>query len=108
MFHLSSSAALPATYPRAFAWDWDGHPGHEMPRTPIDVFWALRRGMLNEGIDLMGAGGMLSNAHTPEDIASTVEAFRCTLRVMKGPKAHVEAGFQGRVGNSPYVPYGFP
>ena len=39
--------------------------------------------MLNEGIDLMGPGGMLSAAHSEEDVSRTVEAFRATVRRMK-------------------------
>jgi glutamate-1-semialdehyde 2,1-aminomutase len=82
MFHLVLGAECPPPID-GFSWNWAGKPGSKISQTPLDVFWALRRGMLNEGVDLMGAGGMLSNAHTPEDIASTVEAFRRTLRAMK-------------------------
>lgn len=82
MFHLVLGAECPPPIDD-FSWDWQGQPGHRMPHTPIEVFWALRRGMLNEGVDLMGPGGMLSSAHTEEDIDHTLEAFARTLRRMK-------------------------
>jgi glutamate-1-semialdehyde aminotransferase len=43
--------------------------------------------MLNEGVDLMGTGGMVSAAHTEEDGSHTVEAFRRTVRQMKAEGA---------------------
>ena len=48
-----------------------------------DAFWALRRGMLNEGVDLMGAGGLLSYAHSEADIDHTIAAFQHTIAAMK-------------------------
>ena len=39
--------------------------------------------MLNEGVDLMGAGGMVSFAHSEADVDHTVEAFRKTISSMK-------------------------
>ena len=39
--------------------------------------------MLNEGVDLMGTGGMVSAAHSDADVARTVEAFSRTVRQMK-------------------------
>jgi glutamate-1-semialdehyde aminotransferase len=39
--------------------------------------------MINEGVDLMAGGMMVSSAHTADDIDRTVEAFRRTLRAMK-------------------------
>jgi glutamate-1-semialdehyde 2,1-aminomutase len=39
--------------------------------------------MLNEGIDLMGSGGMVSAVHSEEDVDRTVEAFARTVRQMK-------------------------
>jgi glutamate-1-semialdehyde aminotransferase len=43
--------------------------------------------MLNEGVDLMGTGGMVSAAHTEEDAGHTAEAFRQTVRHMKAEGA---------------------
>jgi glutamate-1-semialdehyde 2,1-aminomutase len=83
MFHMVLGAPCPEPIDD-FEWNWEGKPGSAMPQTSIDVFWALRRGMLNEGIDLMGTGGMVSAAHTQDDADRTVRAFRYTLRMMKG------------------------
>ena len=43
----------------------------------------MRLGMINEGVDLMGDGLMVSSAHTDADVALTIDAFRRTLRAMK-------------------------
>lgn len=49
---------------------------------------ALKRGMLNHGVDLMsGSGGFISGVHSEEDIGRTVEAFGTTLREMQGEGA---------------------
>ena len=85
MFHLVLGADCPPPL-NGFTWSWEGKPGQRMPQMSLDAFWALRRGMLNEGVDLMGAGGMLSSAHASEDIDLTLEAFRHTLRGMKAEK----------------------
>ena len=47
------------------------------------VSQALRLGMINEGVDLMGDGMMVSSAHTDADVQHTIEALRRTLRAMK-------------------------
>ncbi len=48
-----------------------------------DVKAALHLGMLKRGVDLMsGHAGILSTAHTEDDLALTVEAFRQTLKEM--------------------------
>ena len=82
MFHIILGAECPPTID-GFEWNWGGHPGHKMPQMSLDVFWGLRRGMLNEGVDLMGGGGMLSAVHTQDDISFTIQAFRQTLAAMK-------------------------
>jgi glutamate-1-semialdehyde 2,1-aminomutase len=42
----------------------------------------LYQAMVNEGVDLFHGGGLLSVAHTPDDIDRTVEAFeRAVLRM---------------------------
>ncbi|MEX0785317.1 MAG: aspartate aminotransferase family protein [Dehalococcoidia bacterium] len=82
MFHLILGQECPPPVD-GFAWDWQGQPGERMPRTPRDAVWALRRGMLNEGVDLMGTGGLVSGVHTSADAERTVEAFTRTLRCMK-------------------------
>ncbi len=42
----------------------------------------LRKAMLVQGVDLMGAGGMLSLAHTDEDVDLTIEAFANALAAL--------------------------
>ncbi len=78
MFHIVLGAECPAPVD-GFDWDWQGRPGDRVPRTAADVVWALRRGMLNERVDLMGSGGMVSSAHSQEDIDHTVQAFERTI-----------------------------
>jgi glutamate-1-semialdehyde 2,1-aminomutase len=68
--------------PDGHSWGWRELPV-EPPRVSGATSQALRRGMLNEGIDLMAGGMMVSSAHTDADVDRTVEAFRRTLRAMK-------------------------
>jgi len=82
MFHLILGAECPPPID-GFEWNWRDRPGHTMPQMSLDIFWGLRRGMLNEGVDLMGAGGMLSMAHTREDVDVTYEELRRTLASIK-------------------------
>jgi glutamate-1-semialdehyde 2,1-aminomutase len=82
MFHLVVGAQCPPPID-GFTWDWQGKPSDSMPRMSGEVVAGLRRGMLNEGVDLMDTGGMVSLAHTDDDIDHTLEAFRSTLRQMK-------------------------
>src|SRR5581483_4171845 len=63
-------------------WGWRPLPCPP-PRMRRETALALRRGMLNEGVDLMALGIMVSAAHTGDDVDRTVEAFRRTLRAMK-------------------------
>lgn len=68
--------------PDGYGWGW-----HAMPTRPPAVrgqaAQALRRGMLNEGVDLMAGGMMVSSVHTPDDLDRTESALRATLRAMK-------------------------
>jgi glutamate-1-semialdehyde 2,1-aminomutase len=58
--------------------EWaDGAPP---PRMTGAVSMALRRAMLNHGVDLMGgAGGFTSGVHAEADIDLTVEAFEASV-----------------------------
>ena len=63
--------------------EWPAEKG-EPPRTPGVVTAALKRGMLNHGVDLMGgSGGFTSGVHREEDIDVTVEAFKHTLHELQ-------------------------
>jgi glutamate-1-semialdehyde 2,1-aminomutase len=68
--------------PDGYSWGWHALPSPP-PRVAGDVAQALRRAMLNEGVDLMGDGMMVSSAHTPADMDATVAAFQASLRAMK-------------------------
>ncbi len=82
MFHMVIGAECPPPID-GFGWDWQGKPGDRIPGNSGDIFWALRRGMLNEGVDLMGPGGMVSYAHSEADIEHTAGAFERTIAAMK-------------------------
>jgi len=63
--------------------EWPAEAG-EPPRTSGAVVAALKRGMLNHGIDLMaGSGGFTSGVHTDEDVDLTTEAFDAAIREMR-------------------------
>ena len=82
MFHLLVGNECPAPIDD-FSWNWAGQPGDRVPGTSGEAYWGLRRAMLNECVDLMGAGGMVSFAHSKADVDHTVEAFRNTISSMK-------------------------
>jgi glutamate-1-semialdehyde 2,1-aminomutase len=63
--------------------EWPSDAG-EPPRMAGAVTAALKRGMLNHGVDLMGgAGGFTSSVHSERDIETTVEAFEATVGEMQ-------------------------
>jgi glutamate-1-semialdehyde 2,1-aminomutase len=73
MWHLN--LGYPAPQPADVEWDAAEEPrgvagGLERP---------LKQALFNHGVDLMGSGGMVSSAHTADDIGRTVEAFRSAL-----------------------------
>jgi len=72
---------------------WHFNLGYDAPR-PEHIEWdaaeeplgvtdglmsPLRWALYNHGVDLMGAGGMVSSAHGPEDVDRTIEAFRSAI-----------------------------
>ena len=72
---------------------WHFNMGYEAPR-PSDVEWdageeprgvagdlmrPLRWALYNHGVDLMGAGGMVSSAHGAPEVADTIEGFRAAI-----------------------------
>ena len=60
-------------------------PGEEPPpATPAKVQTALKRAMLNHGVDLMhGDGGFVSGVHTEADIDATLTAFEASVRALQ-------------------------
>jgi glutamate-1-semialdehyde aminotransferase len=64
--------------------EWPGRNGHLPPRTPPPIALALKQGMLNHGVDLMGqAGALVSGVHSDADVDHTVDAFAATLAEMQ-------------------------
>jgi glutamate-1-semialdehyde 2,1-aminomutase len=79
-FHITVGHDAPRPTNGTVEWPGEGLP----PRTDARVFAALKRGMLNHGVDLMsGSGGFTSGVHSVEDIDRTVEAFGATLAAMQ-------------------------
>jgi glutamate-1-semialdehyde aminotransferase len=65
--------------------EWSG-PGLP-PRLPPALNVALKRALINHGVDLMGgSGGFVSGVHTEADIDRTIEAFEAAIKEM-----HAEA-----------------
>jgi glutamate-1-semialdehyde 2,1-aminomutase len=83
MFHIALGEDCPR--PRdGIEWPSDAANGASPPRTSLDIALALKRGCLNNGVDLMGfSGGLVSAVHQPEDIDLTIEAFDRTLAQMQ-------------------------
>jgi glutamate-1-semialdehyde 2,1-aminomutase len=80
MLHVA--LGMDAQPPDGYSWGWRALP-MQPPHVARATAQALRLGMVNEGVDLMGGGMMVSSAHTDADVDRTVEAFRRTLRAMK-------------------------
>lgn len=80
-FHISlgQDAPKPAS---GIEWPWqDGIPPVRMSSS---LAMALKRGMINHGVDLMsGAGGFVSGVHTEADVDQTVAAFEAAVREMR-------------------------
>lgn len=66
--------------PDDLSWTEPARPPKQMGAAQIQ---ALRLAMLNEGVDLMGDGMMVSSAHTEHDVRLTVDAFRAAVRAMR-------------------------
>jgi glutamate-1-semialdehyde 2,1-aminomutase len=65
--------------------EWPERDGGLPPRMAAALIAALKRGMLNHGVDLMGGnGGFTSAVHTDADVDRTAEAFAATVREMQG------------------------
>jgi glutamate-1-semialdehyde 2,1-aminomutase len=77
-FHVSLGTETER--PDGVEWTFEAPP----PMTPANVVMALKRGMLNQGVDLMGgSGGFTSGVHTDADIDLTVQAFKETIAQMQ-------------------------
>lgn len=79
---LHTALGMEAQPPDGYSWGYR-EPPTALPRADGARAQALRLGMINEGVDLMAGGMMVSAAHTADDVDRTVEALRSTLRAMK-------------------------
>jgi len=82
MFHITMGYDVPPPED-GFLWNWQGRPGATVPGISRERLEALKRGMLNRGVDLMRNGGLVSAVHTDEDIEATLAAFEETLADMR-------------------------
>lgn len=82
MFHITMGYDVPPPED-GFLWNWQGRPGATVPGMSRERLEALKRGMLNRGVDLMRNGGLVSAVHTEEDVEATLAAFEETLADMR-------------------------
>jgi glutamate-1-semialdehyde 2,1-aminomutase len=80
--HICMNPELPNVNPLAFS--PKAFSRQELQAKPPELLRRFRLAMLVNGVDLSGwPGGLLSVAHTDEDIAFTVEAFRTSLSMLR-------------------------
>lgn len=80
-FHILLGAEAPAARGGI---EWSVQDGQTPSRLAPALATALKRSMLNHGVDLMsGAGGFTSGVHTETDVARTVDAFEAALTEMQ-------------------------
>lgn len=64
--------------------EWPELEGELPPNMSSELALALKRGMLNHGVDLMGlSGGFVSGVHRAEDIEATLAAFEAVVTEMQ-------------------------
>jgi glutamate-1-semialdehyde 2,1-aminomutase len=81
MFHITMGHEVPPPEDD-FLWRWEGRPGPTVPGMSRERVEALKRGMLNRGVDLMRNGGLVSAVHSEQDVEATLAAFEATLADM--------------------------
>ncbi|HEY5639867.1 MAG TPA: aminotransferase class III-fold pyridoxal phosphate-dependent enzyme [Dehalococcoidia bacterium] len=65
--------------------EWPG-PGAP-PSTPAKITVALKRALINHGVDLMGgSGGFVSGVHTDGDIDQTIKAFETAVGELRAER----------------------
>jgi hypothetical protein len=82
MFHITMGHEVPPPEDD-FLWNWEGRPGPTVPGMSRERLEALKRGMLNRGVDLMRNGGLVSAVHSAQDAEVTLAAFEETLADMR-------------------------
>ena len=81
-FHIFANPAKRAINPMAF--DSFACPYEELKSTPPQLLHKLMLGMLLHGVHISGwPGGLVSAAHSADDLAQTVSAFRQTLLALR-------------------------
>ncbi len=67
-----------------FGFDPAEIPFMELKSIPPEALCKLRLALLVQGVDIGGwPGGFLSSTHTEDDLATTAEAFREAVRMLK-------------------------
>ncbi|MFQ5879325.1 MAG: aspartate aminotransferase family protein [Dehalococcoidia bacterium] len=82
MFHILLGRQCPEPVD-GLEWPLGQGPTAVPERMRPELALALKQGMLNMGVDLMGAGGMLSAAHGEREVEATVEAFEASVSQMQ-------------------------
>ncbi len=78
MWHLnlgSGGTADAEARPADLEWDAAEEPTGVAPALLLPLKWAL----FNRGVDLMGTGGMVSSAHSDEEVDATIAAFEAAI-----------------------------
>lgn len=81
MFHIS--LYNPSNPHQKLNPDDRSQPFVSMREADPALYGKMRRGLLVHGIDLMGDGGMLSTAHTEDDVREAAAAFDRTIDLLK-------------------------
>lgn len=79
MLHITFGETIPP--PDDYSWHGGSCP--KIAPTPAEVAHGFRLAMINEGVDLMGLGLMVSGVHDQRDIDRTVAAFEAALVALK-------------------------
>jgi glutamate-1-semialdehyde 2,1-aminomutase len=80
MLHVALGPNEPP--PDGYSWG-DSAPPRPIVATASDGAALLRLALLNEGVDLMGDGMMVSSAHNAGDVAATIDAFGRALSAIR-------------------------
>ena len=62
---------------------WQGEDHRRAPRTPDGVATSLRQAMINEGVELMRTGALVSAVHSDADVDFTIGAFDRAVAAMQ-------------------------
>ncbi len=68
--------------PGGSGYEWPD-PSVKPPRMSAEATLSLKRSLMNEGVDLMGTGAMVSAVHSQRDIDDTIAAFERAIAAMR-------------------------